>query len=305
MFKRSNVLYDPNSEPTGGNPPAADQTPAPSGIGDTVRVKVNDAWREIPREKAIELISKGYGADEAFRKAADMRKSVEAKSAELQKLERWQGLLDSVKAGGEDSLESARTLMKEFGMPDTADAVLDTFAEDQPQRPALSADQSAALSRASKFFAECEKRGIKPEEALDDLRQYKRYQVTDKAQTAVRETLSKHPVIGRALRGKGSDTIFEDVWNRFQRRVAGGESPTDDTIQKAANEVLAILDAVVPERAATSDLYPDGMGATPIGRTGGSLQPPKMPDMKDYKDDLSGYIKARLVYQQYKEGGQD
>jgi len=278
----------------------------PSGITGNVRVKIDGVWHDLTPQEAYQWISKAKGADQSFRETAESRKAFEAQTPRVQRLEKWEGLLAQVKAGGMDSIPAFKELMTEFGLSELADQALSATGEEQSDAgpaAALAPEHLAALRRANQFFSACERAGVNPDTAIPDLRDFKRNQVTGLTQQYVRDQLLKHPVLGRALKGpKGSD-VFQDIWSRFQRRVAGREPPTNETIQNAANEVVAILDAVVPARSAPSEgVYPGMMGAVPSSGDLGSsmLHPPKDPDPKLAQTDLSEYINQRFEVERWK-----
>jgi len=293
-------LLHPDTLDSGGGP-AGDQpeTLASSvqGTGNDTpgqKIKFRDEVAGVEREFTPEEASghlaalfrdreKLKGADEKFRRAAEIR---EQAAAAIQ----FQETVNKAKSGDVDAFkEVAKALELDRDSPGLTDEVVKvlkgeykiepTGTPEAPRSepsntPSLDQSQLATLQRVVKFFDAFKDSPLSPEQAIALAVGNAEEASSEKAREMTRTALTRDPVIGRIIsERKGSvDAILKDVFADVRSRVDGG-AKLDVAIKEAREYASRILAASIPsEEEARFQAAISGMGQAPASLPSAPLQ---------------------------------
>jgi hypothetical protein len=287
------------------------------------RFKADGVAHEHTDAEMLKLAQMGIGADGKFREASEMRKQFEDAKPLIERQQHWEGLIGKIKGGGEDGVDAYREFAKVLGLsPEETESVIGQV-QGQFQEAASSGEGSstaappaqldsksaALLTRVGEFFKACEEQNLDPAQSLGKLDEFRRFAINQNSQGEFKTVLSKHPVIRKALQHeKRGQSIYDDLWGRFQRRVANGDAPTEETIRNVVSEYTANLDAIVGQMPASREATPPwGLGQAPGSAegSGSRLQPPNEPKPEDFKSkqdgqvDYGAFIEAKLAFDRF------
>lgn len=274
-----------------------------SALNQTVSFRAAGAERKMTVKEALEYAKKGFGAEAAFREAAELRKRAEEQASQAEKALAWQKDLEAARQG---DMEAFRRVAGDWGIPeDQVEQIVATHAQNEGRigqpgsQPALPPNVMRTISRMEALLNKFDQAGIDPYQDLATVKQFAGMELDGKSRQAVKAVLDKDPVFGKMLGSPDSgQAILSDVWDRVQRRVQSGAPFNVQTIQEAAKQVRGLLDAfdktLPPSQAGP---FPGSFGSVPTSSLATSrLQPPVKPNIDDFKDDLSGYIDARTAW---------
>ena len=319
-------FYDPGTEaPAGGgaaNLPADFELELADGRKVTVadikqaKFKAAGAERTLGGAELHQYASKGFGADERFRQAAEKEKTFEAEIAKYKERE------EIIKAAQSGDTLALRKFAEAYGMEDQLNSMLGGQEEEVEEQPRqvrqarqsqqqapqqLTAQQLAAILptevlEVMQLQRELKSAGTDMKTLLKGMRTEQINSTLDKARKNLYAAIDNDDILGTI----NDEAIKEDAYDRFERRVAAGQSR-----EVATKAVIAEMKKVagVIERKLTEALPSPGMfGAAPTAGGGSRLTPPKMPDVNDPKykgnTDNVAFLTDLLTAQRYQQSRQ-
>jgi hypothetical protein len=274
-------------------------------------ITVNGVEYQLTMDELKQWASKGQGAEEKFRLAAEQRDEARRLREEAESAIQFKQDLEAARSGDVDAF---RRVAKNWDMPDDQVEYIvqqhhqsasgeATTPEGEAGGMQFTPQQLRDFDRMQKFFKSLEEKGITdPANLFYEQATATVGMLQDKSKNQVREVLTRDPILGRIMRNDPDNTILEDVWAEVEGRVSGGkERIGPKVIEEAVKKERAKLETYAKLLGSATNqqgaISPGALGTAPSASAGFSrLQPPKKPVFSDFKNDVSGYTKARAEY---------
>lgn len=300
------MLLDPNPTDNGGPAPlgGSQQPPPPQKVTYTVNGVQHNFDLSDPNsvQSMVKLLEKAGGADEAFRKAAEMREAAKKIEEEVGEFNDLRETIEGFRNRDENAIRRMADLLDvEKTHPGLTDELIGVL-RGQPtggggKKTAASGDTSTVgweklPSELREFFDECKQMGLKPSQALALAVGGVERWSTQEARTMTRKSLTADPILGRIMRSKSdsasAETLFNEVFADVEGRVNGGTKLADAISQsvKRFADVAAVL--------APSDDPPTNpgflVGPSPVTSARSALHPSERPKFDQSKLTQPGYL---------------
>lgn len=281
------------------------------------KIKANGADRDLDGATFFQTAQKGFGADETFRKASELRKQAEEAQAGMADAQETLAALQKFKADKDP--QAFLRIAKSMGVTaieatNIWNALSGQEQEEEGQgtvqRKLNIRDLPAEVQEAVEGWAKLKETGLDPSRVMRLSASSLEQQAEDKAKAMLRQHLSKNPVLARIVkRGTDSESVLVNrLYRELKNRVDGGER-----LQKALDEVLT-------EEASTAEAYGINeqpasnpfpglwpVGSAPANGRGVRIQDGKPPvlDPRDVtkKGSVASFTDALMGHLAQEEGG--
>lgn len=278
------------------------------------KFKAAGAERSLRGEELHQYASKGFGAEERFRQVAEKEKTIEQ---ELSKYKEREAMLEAVKKNPGDPL-ALRRFAEAYGLQEDYERMFEGQPEEevQPapkgrqqvaQAPKLTPEQLAAVLptevlEVMQLQRELKAAGTDMKTLLKGMRSDQINTTLDKARKNLYSAIDNDDILGTI----NDEAIKEDAYDRFERRVAAGQ--TREVATKAVIAEMRKVAGVIEKRLTEMLPSPGMFGAAPTAGGGSRLTPPKMPDVNDPKykgqEDNVAFLTDLLTAQRYQQSRQ-
>lgn len=283
------------------------------------KLKANGADRDLDGAAFFANAQKGFGADEAFRKASELRKQTEEREAQLadatetlQALQKFkkdkdpQAFLRVAKAMGVTAIEATNIWNAMSGQASTEE----DEGEGTVQRRVNLNDLPPEVREAVEGWSRLKETGVDPARVVRLSASSLEQQAEERAKAMLKTHLSKNPVLARIVkRGTDSESVLVNrLYRELKNRVDNGER-----LQKALDEVIAdeatTAEAYGINEQPASNPFPGlwPVGSAPANGRGVRIQDGKPPvlDSRDItkKGSVASFTDALMGHLAQEEGG--